>query len=749
MSSLARAPSRPRLRPRSPAARVGDLARRHLGVDVGLGLTLGGALCLLTFVTTGGSTNGTNLGPNTWAQIALVLVAAALGMAAVRVCAPARAWGAASLGLLAALAALTLLSISWSVQPANSWLDTNITLSYLAAFGGGLALARMVPERWAAIVGAVVLLAVVVSGYALLAKVFPSTIAPGQTLLGARLSAPFGYWNAVGLMAGLGLPACLWLGARRDGRPVLRALSVPAVGVLVATVLLSYSRGAVLAAVVGLACWFVLVPLRLRGALVLALGAAGGGVLMLWALGLPGITSDGQSMQAQTAAGHTFGLVLAVVLAVLLVAGLGAAFGADRIRLSGPDRRRVGAVLLALAACVPVAAVIGLSLSARGLTGEVSYAWSKLTSANVGSGGTSANRLLAGDNSHARYWSEGMKVGEHALLKGVGGLGYGTASLRYSSARGNAVNAHSFLIQTFADFGLIGVAVTIALLVAWGVAAARAVGLRRPSRVWLQSRGRSGVPEPVPERAAERAGLLTLLAVVVIFGIHSAVDWTWFVPGLAVPVLVCAGWLAGRGPLAHPVGRVRRSGRDGPPEPRGGRWAPRRIVDAVRRAARSPRGTITTGYRALAAVPGRTAATAAIAAVALLCAWTIWQPLRSSDADAAALTALSAGHPAVALADARSAAAIDPLSTQPLLYESYIYNIAFHDTAAARAALQADVALQPANPATWLQLGRYDVTIGQPREAIAALQAALYLFPQDTTTPSLASLIAQAQSQLS
>ncbi|MDQ6807417.1 MAG: hypothetical protein M3065_21250, partial [Actinomycetota bacterium] len=415
-------------------------------------MLLGGALCLLSFFTTGGTTSGTDLGPNTWAEIASVLVASGLGVAAVRLCAGGRAWGAASLGLFAALAALTLLSISWSVQPENSWLDTNLTLAYLAAFGGGLALARLAPQRWAGIIGAVVLLSLIVSGYALLGKVFPSTVAPGQSLLASRLSAPFGYPNAIGLIAAMGLPACLWLAARREGRPVLRALAIPAIGVLVATMLLSTSRGALLAAAIGLACWFALVPLRLRGTLVLALGVAAGGAVMLWTLGVPGLSSDGQSMQAQAAAGRVFGVVLVVMVVASFVAGLAAAFGADRARLSALHRRRAGVALLAVLACVPVIAVIGLGTSSRGLTGEISYAWSKLTSANVGSGGTGAGRLLAEDNSHARYWSEGLKVGDHALLKGVGGLGFGTASLRYSAAHGNAANAHSFLIETFADF---------------------------------------------------------------------------------------------------------------------------------------------------------------------------------------------------------------------------------------------------------------------------------------------------------
>ena len=53
-------------------------------------------------------------------------------------------------------------------------------------------------------------------------------------------------------MAALGVPALLWLGARRDGPPALNALAYPALGLLVVAMLLAYSRGALLALAVGL-----------------------------------------------------------------------------------------------------------------------------------------------------------------------------------------------------------------------------------------------------------------------------------------------------------------------------------------------------------------------------------------------------------------------------------------------------------------------------------------------------------------
>jgi hypothetical protein len=184
-----------------------------------------------------------------------------------------------------------------------------------------------------------------------------------------------------------------------------------------------------------------------------------------------------------------------------------------------------------------------------------------------------------------------------------------------------------------------------------------------------------------------------MFAVVLTFGLHSLIDWTWFIPGVAVPALICAGWLAGRGPLHSPAGRIVRR----------------------RRLARSPLAAL--------AVTGVVAST-------VLAIWVIVQPMRSSDEYAAAVTAISRGQTGVALTDARSAAASNPVSVDPRFLLAVIYT-GLGDRAEARAQLVKATSIQPSNPVTWTQLGCYD--LGQ-RSPLAGpeLQRALVLDPSQT-----------------
>ena len=149
----------------------------------------------------GTATSGSDLPPNTWAEIALVIIAACLAATLIIRRTTITSWAAISLAAFAALALLTALSIAWSVTPDLSWLEAARTTAYLAAFGAAMALARLLPDRWPVLLAVVGAAAVILTGWALVVKVF--TLGAGGQPQYGRLLAPFGYWNATGLMAGI------------------------------------------------------------------------------------------------------------------------------------------------------------------------------------------------------------------------------------------------------------------------------------------------------------------------------------------------------------------------------------------------------------------------------------------------------------------------------------------------------------------------------------------------------------------
>ena len=114
----------------------------------------------------------------------------------------------------------------------------------------------------------------------------------------------------------------LWLAARRAGHAAVNAVAWPAMGLLLVCLMLSYSRGALVALAAGLVLWFVLVPLRLRAAVALAAAVLGAAPLVAWAFAQDGLTTDKAPMAARVDAGHEFGALLLLMAAVLLVAGL-------------------------------------------------------------------------------------------------------------------------------------------------------------------------------------------------------------------------------------------------------------------------------------------------------------------------------------------------------------------------------------------------------------------------------------------
>ncbi len=707
--------------PLAPAPSTGGLRRRApagSGRFVGQGMWIGtvgvaALLCLLAFYTQG----GLNLETLTNVELGLTLASAVVLAAAVLVRrGPSRVYGAWPAVLLLAFALLSAVSAVWSVQPDGSWRDGGRLLSYAAVFAAAGASARMTPRRWPSLIGGVTLASVVICSYALLTKSLPNHFTEAN--LFARLYEPYGYWNALGLTAAMGAIGCMWLGARRAGHGLLNALAYPAMGVLLLTLLLAYSRGALVALAAALALWFCLVPLRLRGAAVFLTGAAAAAAIAAWDFHDHALSSEKVPLAEATSAGHELGALVLAMVVLLAGVGIGVTFVTGRRAPSALTRRRAGVALSALLAVLVLTAFGALAASHRGFTGTISHAFHSLTDTHAKVPNT-PGRLTAIASVRAQYWDEALKVFKAHPALGAGAAGYEVARLRYRTGPLPVKHAHGFIVQTMADLGIVGLVLALLLLGTWMAAAGRSTHpFNRRWRSWAELRsGARPAWSPLPRGrirryGPERVGLLTLVCMVVLFGVHSTVDWTWYVPGTALAALMCAGWLAGRGPLLDP---------------------------AVVPSAASSNGATPLSPRGLRAAighpgPARIAAAAAIVVAALLITWTQWQPQRSEEARESALTLL-ARDPTAAAAAANSAVSRDPLSVEALFALASVQESTGRKSQA-RATLERAVRLQPSNPRTWLALARFDLA-GNPKAAVAEFRAGIYLDPASISPEAL------------
>jgi tetratricopeptide (TPR) repeat protein len=645
------------------------------------------ALTATAFVADG----GLRLVPTTRVSIAWMLAGGALAAAAVLRSArpvPIRLHGAAMLAATGALVLVTAVSIVWSVAPSTSWEETTRTLGYFGVVLAGVAMARIVPWRWGTLLQGVGLAAVMVCGWALLTKVAPASLAADETY--ARLREPFGYWNAVGGMAALGMPALLWLAARRNGHAAANALAWPGMAVLLVALMLSYSRGALLALVVGLALWFLITPVRLRGALALASAGLGTAAIVAWTFSQQALTADDVPLDTRVDAGRELGLLVLLVLLCLLVAGLVAGFAADRGPLAERRRRQIGRALIGGLALLPVIAILAIATAPGGIDGQVSQTVDELSDPEARTPANTPDRLTEASSVRARYWREALAIHSSSPWIGVGAGGYVTARTRVRTGPLLEVrHAHGYVVQTLSDFGWLGVAVSLLALGAWAWSVVRTVGLRRRERrlAW----------------DAERVGMATMAAVGVVYGVHSALDFSWFIPGLTVPALLCAGWLAGALPL-----RLR--------------------LDERTATASSAAEPDRVGARGRAR--WRLAAAAGILAVAVAAAWASVQPVRSVNASDAAILRAEEGDLDNAAAIAVIASERNPLAVEPK-WDLAAIELARNRPMAARAALEQAVRLEPANAETWRRLGGFRLRVaGDPRGALEAFRAAYYLDPE-------------------
>ena len=634
---------------------------------------------------------GTEIGRLVSVEIGLILAGGmALAAAALFGAAP-RLYGVGAVLGFVLLALVTAFSITWSLAPDESWIEANRTLAYLFVFTAAVAAGNLFPGSLRAVLAGITLAAVVIVAYGLASRVWPESL--GELEFYARLGQPFGYWNAIGVIAAMGLVGSVWFGTRRDVPPRFAALAAPAAALLITALLLTYSRSGLLAAVVVLALWLFVVPLRLRTLAVVGSAALGAVPAIAWALSQDAFTEDGVAISVRADAGPTLGLLL--LLGIVLAYGLCRAAFAWRERrvLATDGRRRAGRAAAVAGGFLLLAGFGAMATTERGISGTISDRFEELTddSAQLTGG---PGRLGTTASSRSRYWRAAAEVFEDHPVAGAGAGAFAVTNLRYRESANVSRHAHGYFVQTLADLGLVGLFVSLIALGAWLFAALRAIGATPRSSIgqrFLLGDRRVNL-DRAPMWTEERIAVTALFFVALAYGLQAAADWTWFVPAPTAMALMAAGYVAGRRPPRAPAD---------PP-------------DLVSVAAFAP-------WRAGVAI--------VILLATIACAWNAWQPKRANDLANEAF-ALIAVDIHAALRKAEEARDANELSPKPLWARAAALTSA-SSLSTAHDVLERTVAEHPNLAEAWLRLADFRLSrLNDPHGALEAIEPALYLDPQ-------------------
>jgi hypothetical protein len=442
-------------------------------------------------------------------------------------------YGLAFVALLAAFVVWNGVTVYWSILPDRSWSYTNRGLVYLGFAGVGLFLGAYLPRAPRRLALGLAGLLGLVLGWALLGKVIPSLFPDGARV--ARLRSPVGYWNALALLGDIALVLGLWIASRRENDRRLRIGAVLLAYAAVVTVLLTYSRAAVVVGAVAVAFWIALARPRLDSLAALVVAAVPAGLVAALATTSPGLTDDNQPHDARVRGGIFF--------ALLLVAGAAAVIGAavsllryEAARHLPPARRRVliGRTLIAIGAAVALGLVVSVA-RAGGPADWIDARTNEFT--NVQQQPTQGPSRIGSFSSANRWtwWKESWWAFTDRPLQGTGA---GSFELAHRLERRDfsppGKEPHNIALQFLSETGLVGFGLFLGAVVAAGL------GVRDSLRRL-----------DAPDRVAGMA----LSAALVAYALHGLVDFHWDFVAVTGPMLLVVGALlaSGRPPVVRPA----------------------------------------------------------------------------------------------------------------------------------------------------------------------------------------------------
>jgi hypothetical protein len=419
-----------------------------------------------------------------------------------------------ALGAVAGLAALTLISGSWSHAWSRAVIEFDRVLLYalvLAFFG--LIRHREGALEWGLrgfVVGALVICA---AGW--ISRVAPDVWPIASDVQPTRLSYPLTYWNALGLLAALGCLALLHMTSAVRQHPAVRVAAAAAFPVLASVLLLTFSRSSLALVPIGIVIYFALARPRsgFSAALALVVPTA---VAVIASLGADTVSSAHYTTPAGVSQGHHLALiVLGCAVAAAVIRFLALRLD-ERLEAWQPPRITTAQVLATVAVVVLAVVVVGV---AAGAPHKISQKWDHFVDENqVGHVEDPSARLTSvGNDGRIPQWRAAIDAFDEKPLLGKGAGTYANQWLRHRPYAFTVINAHSLYVEVMGELGIVGLLLVVALMLAFLVGAARRL------------------------RGPERQVFAVFLAMAVVWMIHAGIDWDWQMPAITIWLFALGG----------------------------------------------------------------------------------------------------------------------------------------------------------------------------------------------------------------
>jgi hypothetical protein len=416
-------------------------------------------------------------------------------------------------GLIGAVALWSAISSLWSGSVELSVIEADRVLVYLGVFLAAFLVAQTGQSRQRFAEGIAISL-VAIALIALASRLLPHVLSVSEGFrTGPRLRYPLGYWNADGIAFGTAAALTLWM-SRHSLTAWLRWAAVGCLPTVLLALYVTYSRGGLLALAVACGCLLILSHDRFWMLATLAAGALGA---LPAVLGVQAHRSVAENLDNPSVAGQGVTVLLLLAAGTALALALFAALRRSETRGGGFTGR---AVELSRS---PVAVLVGV-IAAIAIGGR---AWHQFTSPDlqVTTQPESHFGQISG-SGRSEFWRVAIDAfGEEPLL----GHGAGTYQLSWDELRRVTTpvhDAHSLYLQAFAELGVFGGLLVLAMVAAllWTGFAA-----------WRAARGR------------RRELYAALLAVCVTFAVGAAIDWFWEIAVIGAVFFLAGGALvAGR-----------------------------------------------------------------------------------------------------------------------------------------------------------------------------------------------------------